>query len=112
MTEPRRLDITPKAGIDFSQEIKTITGQPIVDGQGKRMTLRSFCIEMLCASEQGKQESSSDRIKNGCIAARLVESEELKDGDLSRIIEKVKQFASTAAIVPVLKALGVEDLEK
>lgn len=90
--------------VDFGQLVNTITGAPVVDRDKAQMTLRTYCIEIVCQEKQG--QTASDKMKACAVALRLLHSEDLKDGDLSFIIAKVKEFSHPAVMATVLPLLG------
>lgn len=95
--------------IDFDQKLHTITGSKVLTHvDGDHMDLRSYCIEAMCAQAQG-QPSAKEQMRASAIALRLVNKEELKDGDLTIIIARTKEYSSKqpAIMGTVLPLLGV-----
>lgn len=91
--------------INWDATIKTVTGATVVNFKDEPMTLRSYCIEMVCVESEDVKDTAEERIRRSVIAHKLVEGHELTQEQVEVIGSCIKKFSVVSVLVSALKAL-------
>jgi hypothetical protein len=100
--------------LDVTQELYALGGKPFTGDEGKTQTLRDVLITVLAQVNPQKKMSGKDKIKQGKLAERIFENDEVEiDAEMAAKLKELvgEGYANTVLVMRVCEMLDppVED---